>query len=279
MASLIHLRYIITLAAMLARDILLLRSLLIVAQVIVATYAFSMGHAGLADRDLELALLRHQHRLGDPDPARSARGGAAGGSGADLRAPLRGDDAAGVPALVGDRPARDGARSAPRLSGAAARTRCTSSSRARRASAAVGVPIADLPAGFFVAEMSLITGQPRQRRRRRRRRGRGHPLVREGRPRTARTEPGSVDEDPVGARATTWSRRSAAATSASPRTETTENPAAASAACGRSSAPRPRLWRHRGAAARPPARRRRQSPSIRTRLDLSPVASFIGPAA
>jgi CRP-like cAMP-binding protein len=43
MAYLIHLGYIITLCAFLVRDILLLRSLLIVAQTIVATFAFSRG--------------------------------------------------------------------------------------------------------------------------------------------------------------------------------------------------------------------------------------------
>ncbi len=43
MAYLIHLGYIITLCAFLVRDILLLRSLLIVAQSIVATFAFSRG--------------------------------------------------------------------------------------------------------------------------------------------------------------------------------------------------------------------------------------------
>ena len=43
MEYLIHLGYVITLCALLARDILLLRTLLVVAQLIVGTYAFSRG--------------------------------------------------------------------------------------------------------------------------------------------------------------------------------------------------------------------------------------------
>jgi len=157
MAYLIHVGYIITLAAMLARDILLLRSLLIAAQVIVATYAFSMGVWPIAIWNSlfcvinvvwVILILRDRRAVALP---------------ADL-VPIYERRFTPMTPREFLRWWETGRRETvrdQRLASAGQRPDSLyflveGQARVSRA----GVPIADLPAGFFVAEMSLITGQP-----------------------------------------------------------------------------------------------------------------------
>lgn len=157
MAYLIHLGYIITLAAMLARDILLLRSLLIVAQIIVATYAFSAGVRPIAMWNSlfcvinivwVILILRDRRAVTLP---------------ADL-APIYERHFAAMTPREFLRWWSSGRRETirdQRLAEAGMRPEnlyflLKGNARVSRRNVAV----ADLPAGFFVAEMSLITGQP-----------------------------------------------------------------------------------------------------------------------
>ena len=157
MAYLIHLGYIITLGAMLARDILLLRSLLIVAQVIVATYAFSNGVMPIAIWNSlfcvinvvwVVLILRDRREVTLPP---------------DLAPIYERRFTAMTPGefLRWWRTGRRETVRDQRLASAGQRPESLyylvkGEARVSRGSFA----IADLPAGFFVAEMSLITGQP-----------------------------------------------------------------------------------------------------------------------
>ena len=157
MAYLIHIGYIITLAAMLARDILLLRSLLIAAQVIVATYAFSMAVWPIAIWNSlfcvinviwVILILRDRRKLALPpdlQPIYERRFTAM-----TPREFLRWWETGRRETVRDQRLASAGQRpdSLYFLVKGEARV-----SRGQ-------VAVTDLPAGFFVAEMSLITGQP-----------------------------------------------------------------------------------------------------------------------
>jgi len=157
MAYLIHVGYIITLAAMLARDILLLRSLLIAAQVIVATYAFSMAVWPIAIWNSlfcvinviwVILILRDRRKLALPpdlQPIYERRFTAM-----TPREFLRWWETGRRETVRDQRLASAGQRpdSLYFLVKGEARV-----SRGQ-------VAVTDLPAGFFVAEMSLITGQP-----------------------------------------------------------------------------------------------------------------------
>jgi CRP-like cAMP-binding protein len=157
MAYLIHLGYIITLAAFLARDILLLRGLLVVAQIIVATYALNLRVWPIAGWNSLFAvinivwvvlILRDRRRVQLP---------------AELQPMYERHFAALTPreflrlwSLGRRETIRDG-----RLTSTGANPDwlyflLKGQVRVSRGQATVTT----LPAGYFVAEMSLLTGHP-----------------------------------------------------------------------------------------------------------------------
>lgn len=157
MEYLIHLGYIITLCALLARDILLLRTLLVVAQLILGTYGFSRGilpiglwnslFAGINVVWVVLILL-DRRRIQLP---------------ADLQ-PIYERHFAALSTLEFRRWWAQGRRETmrdARLASSGVHPEwlyfvLKGTVRVRRGQTTV----TELPAGFFVAEMSLLTGHP-----------------------------------------------------------------------------------------------------------------------
>jgi len=154
---LVHVGYVVTLCAFLARDILHLRGLLVVAQTIVATYAFLIGVQAIGAWNSLFAcinivwvvqILRARRAVHLPP---------------DLRALYERHFAAMAPPefirwwKMGHRETMRERR----LTWAGSKPESlffllSGSVRVSRD----GTPVTDLPAGYFVAEMSLLTGSP-----------------------------------------------------------------------------------------------------------------------
>jgi hypothetical protein len=157
LAYLIHFGYLLMLAGFLARDVLLLRALLLAAQVIVAVYAASIAVPAIAAWNGLFAtvnavwvviIIRQRQRVRVPKELRDIHTAhfAAMSAGEFLRWWRLGERV-----MLRDEPlTRDGASPAWLyfiLDGVARVTRSAST-------------LADLPAGCFVGEMSLVTGAP-----------------------------------------------------------------------------------------------------------------------
>lgn len=157
LAILVHVGYSLMLAGFLARDILVLRGLLVAAQVIVTGYAFSIGAAAIASWNALFAvinsvwvvlILRERWRIQIPPDLQPIHRThfAAMTAGEFLRWWRLGR----TESLSGAAMTRDGERPEALffiLDGIA---------RVRRH----GVTLTELEAGFFIGEMSVITGRP-----------------------------------------------------------------------------------------------------------------------
>jgi hypothetical protein len=155
--ALVHIGYALMLAALVARDILWLRALLVAAQSLIAVYAWRMGVPSIAAWNALFVvinslwvskILRERREVTLPEPLRTlhARHFAALAPPEFLRLWRQGTSRRiehGRLATSGERPSALFFL----LNGA---VRVSKN----------GAPITDLPAGFFVAEMSLLTGEP-----------------------------------------------------------------------------------------------------------------------